>query len=93
MVVFFGLAMGMSQAREFEDEQIIWTPAGNPSLESRDKAKELFPTEEKFRAISLILESENGNVITKANLQKLIDMEEILHSTWEYSDTTLDATN
>ena len=39
IVFFIGASLGMSQAKEFEDEQTIWTPEGNPSLKNREKAE------------------------------------------------------
>lgn len=78
----------------YEDENIIWTPAGNPTLQSKDKADELFPAEEVFRTISLILEAPEGkSVITIETLKELEIFEEVLYSIWEYEDTTMDETN
>lgn len=38
----------------YEDEQLIWTPADNGSLKSRDKSTKLFPSKGGF--ISMIAE-------------------------------------
>ena len=91
-MIFIGFSLGLGWAKEFEDESIIWTPAGNPSLEAKDKSKILFPTEEKFRSISLIIENDD-NVITKETLEQLLMFEEILYSTTELDDTTLNSVN
>ena len=39
---FFILAMGNGQRKEFEDEQEIWTPRGNPSVLNNKRQKEIF---------------------------------------------------
>jgi hypothetical protein len=93
LVVFILLAMGMGSAEEFPDENIIWTPEGNPSLVNKGKAEELFPQKEKYRVINLMVEATGDNVLTRESLETVREFEELMGTIWEYSDTTLDATN
>jgi len=91
LIFFFLLSLGQANMTIYEDENIIWTPAGNPTLQSKEKADELFPAEEVFRTISLILEAPEGkSVITIETLKELEVFEEVLNSVWEYEETTMD---
>ena len=78
----------MSQAKEFEDEQTIWTPEGNPSLKNKEKAEVLFPQEEKYHYINVIFEAKGDTVLTFGALQEMKTFEEqVLEQVSEYSDT------
>ena len=65
-----GLASGMHLMQFYEDEQIIWTPAGNPSMKAMDKAKELFPMRGGF--VGIMVESKSGeSIITKEHFKEI----------------------
>ena len=53
----------------FEDEQLIWTPEGNPSLKNKERAEELFDDFSSARRVSIIVEAKQvdgySNIITK----------------------------
>lgn len=58
----------------YEDEQLIWTPADNGSLKSRDKSMKLFPSKGGF--VSFIAEvkdpaKDDSSIITKAALNEI----------------------
>lgn len=55
LIFFIGWSFGMTMSKEYEDEDTLWTPAGNPTLKAQDKAKILFPVEENFWYMSLIV--------------------------------------
>ena len=52
----------------YEDEQLIWTPEGNPSLKNKERAEELFDFS-SARRVSIIVEAKQvdgySNIITK----------------------------
>jgi len=50
---------------EFEDESLIWTPAGNPSLIADERQKEMFPSKGGFiGAIFEVKDLENGDLVS-----------------------------
>lgn len=59
LVLFIAISTGMLQAKSYEDETVIWTPAGNPTLVAKEKGEELFNGEQKFRFLSVIFESKD----------------------------------
>ena len=76
VLVFIGLSLGMSKAKEFDDDNNIWTPEGNPSLKNKEKAEVLFPQEEKYHYINVIFEAKGDNVLTFGALQEMRTFEE-----------------
>lgn len=60
----------MSMSKEYDDDEKeeLWVPAGNPTLESMDKKDILFPVEEDFWYMSIIMEpkdfSTEGGILT-----------------------------
>ena len=85
--------MGMSST--YEDENIIWTPAGNPTLLNQEKAEEMFPVEENFWYISIIMEPKDFStphgVLTLGALEEMIDWEEKMREIVEWESTTTGA--
>lgn len=59
------LALGMSQSKSYEDEQFVWTPANNPSIKNYEKSKVMFAKDQESRLISVIIESKEGNLLTR----------------------------
>ena len=53
----------------FDDEQIIWTPEGNQSLENKEKVETLFDDSTSGREIAIIIEAKQvdgySNIVTK----------------------------
>ena len=49
---------GMSLSKEYDDDEKseLWVPEGNPTLKAMDKIDVLFPVEEDFWFISVIME-------------------------------------
>ena len=60
----------MSLSTEYDDDEKeeLWVPTGNPTLKAMDKVDVLFPVEEKFWYISIIMEpkdfSTEGGILT-----------------------------
>ena len=48
--------MGMGMSKSYEDENIIWTPAGNPTLKNQEKAEAMFPVEDNKWYVVIIME-------------------------------------
>lgn len=57
ILFFIVLSGGMAKRANFDDESIVWTPSGNPSLQARTKGSELFPSTGGF--IGLLAEVKN----------------------------------
>lgn len=70
---FILLSMGMAMRTTYEDENLIWTPDGNLSLESKNKGDKLFPSKGGF--ISMIAEvkdpSKDDSIITLGALNEI----------------------
>ena len=47
--------MGYINAQSEPDEQLIWSPKGNPSLQALDRKKELFGASSNVRTTHLII--------------------------------------
>jgi hypothetical protein len=43
ILAFIFIASGMSRSEAFPDQQVSWTPKGNPSIVARDREAEMFP--------------------------------------------------
>jgi len=72
----------------------VWTPEGNPSLVNKEKAETLFPVEEKFRPISLVIESKtDDSIITVETMRKMAEFEDLLYSVKANSKSTMDSNN
>ena len=62
---FILLSGGMAMREEFEDESLIWTPAGNPSLIADERQKEMFPSKGGFiGAIFEVKDLQKGDLIS-----------------------------
>lgn len=64
----------MAMRKTFEDEQLVWTPADNNSLKSRDKGSVMFPAKGGF--VSMIAEvkdpeDENASMINLDILEEV----------------------
>lgn len=92
MLFFIALSGGMAMRSTFEDEQLIWTPADNNSLRSRDKGSTLFPSKGGF--VSMIAEvkdpsKDGASVITLAALEEVKKFtEELMATEGEVNGTT-----
>lgn len=64
ILVFIGFASGMGQARNFEDEQLVWTPKGNPSVKNRDRGQEMFPSKGGFIGIMIESKEDYDSILT-----------------------------
>ena len=78
MLVFILLAGGMAKSQGFEDESIVWTPSGNPSLQAREKGGKLFPSKGGF--IGLLAEVKNpsdasSTIITTQAIKDIKDFQ------------------
>ena len=49
---------GMSLSKEYDDDEKseLWVPEGNPTLKAMDKIDVLFPVEEDFWYVGIIME-------------------------------------
>ena len=73
-IIMVGLASGMSKFATYEDESLIWTPVGNPSVLARDRAQEMFQS--TGGVIVFMAEDKTGNaagVLTKNAAQEFAD--------------------
>lgn len=95
LLVFILFSTGMSQSTLYEDENVIWTPSGNPTLKAQDKSKALFVKEEKYRAVSIIWEIKGDatNILNVEALKEMKQFEDLMYSVSDWKDTTVDATN
>jgi hypothetical protein len=62
---FILLSGGFAKRTVYEDESLIWTPAGNPSLQANERQIEMFPSKGGF--IGVIFEVKNpdsGDLLT-----------------------------
>jgi len=65
LVVFLGLAAGMTQAKSYEDEQFVWTPAENQSILNYRRAEDLFEgRDEQSTVFVVIAESTSDSLLT-----------------------------
>ena len=48
----FAVGVGFVNTNEYDDETLIWTPIGNPSIRNREKSEELFDTSQTLRYIT-----------------------------------------
>lgn len=55
----------------YEDEQVIWTPADNESLKSRDKGSTLFPSKGGFVSLIAEVKDPSSTIVTKGALQEI----------------------
>ena len=74
ILFFIALSSGMAMRKTFEDEQLVWTPADNNSLKSRDKGSVMFPAKGGF--VSMIAEvkdpeDENASMINLDILEEV----------------------
>ena len=70
---FILLSGGMAMREEFEDESLIWTPAGNPSLIADDRQKEMFPSKGGFIGVLFeVKDTEKGDLL---NLEAFKEIE------------------
>ena len=79
----------MSQSKAYEDEQFVWTPADNESIQNYEKASDLFDTDEKQRVISIIAESKTDNLFTIDSFKEMIDYQKMMFEIEEFRKTTL----
>jgi hypothetical protein len=62
---FILLSGGMAKRTEFEDESLIWTPAGNPSIIANERQMEMFPSKGGFIGVIFeVKDPESGNLLT-----------------------------
>ena len=87
---------GMSMSKEYDDDakSELWVPAGNPTLKAMDKAEILFPVEEKFWYMSIIMEpkdfSTEGGILTIGALKEMAEWEQKMKDIVEWESTTTD---
>ena len=81
-VVFLMLfAQGSFPTREYEEEQAIWSPEGNPSVVASQRAAELFPS--AVGVITALAEVKNpgdgnSNILTPAAVKELSQLHELI---------------
>ena len=71
IIGFLALGSGMAQMKTFEDEQIIWTPAGNPSIVNMKRSQELFPSKGGFVGIMVETKDFTQSIIDTKLLSEL----------------------
>ena len=64
ILCFLALSGGMAMRRTYEDESIIWTPAGNPSLLAAERQKEMFPSKGGFIGIIFEVKDAEASILT-----------------------------
>ena len=84
----------MSQAKEYEEENLQWTPAGNESIKNKEKSEKLFVNEEKTRLVSVIAEAKaSDNLLTIDAFNEMLEFETAMHAIEERNDATTDSDN
>ena len=82
ILFFVALSGGMAARKNFEDEQLVWTPADNNSLKSRDKGSKMFPSKGGF--VSMIAEvkdpESDASVINLALIQEVKEFSDKLQT-------------
>ena len=61
--------------KEFEDESTVWTPEGNLSVVSRNRAEKLFGSVKDQRFISFIFEAKGDTLLTRDSLEEMAAFE------------------
>ena len=64
----------MAQTQGYENENEIWTPAGNPSIAARKRASEMFPSQGGFIGVMFEVknpDTQGANLITKDALKEM----------------------
>ena len=77
-LLMFCLSAGMAKHSKFEDMRLAWTPEGAPSIESNEKATEMFPSTGGF--ISVLYEA-NDNIITADSFAEMAEFQSLMYYT------------
>ena len=64
LLVLLMFASGMGSPKKFPDEEIVWTPAGNPSILARDRSRVMFPSSGGFIGALFEVKGSTSNIIT-----------------------------
>ena len=70
--VFLLLSTGLYQMEEFEDQSVVWTPKGNPSVLNFNRSQEMFPVREGSIDLLAISKNSNKNLISKKAFEELL---------------------
>jgi len=54
----------MSKRKEYEDQERIWSPTGNPSVIALDRSRELFPSEGGYIGVLAEVKDSEDNIIS-----------------------------
>jgi len=68
---FILLASGMARSASFDDESIVWTPSGNPSIIANERQKAMFPTSGGFVGALFEVKGDTENILTKAAFEEM----------------------
>jgi len=71
IIVMCLFGTGLSRSKDFEDQQIVWTPQNNTSILARDRQAEMFPS--RGGVISALFEVKEG-VDSLLTLDAFIEM-------------------
>lgn len=77
---------------EYDDPQVIWTPAGNPSLFNMDRKEALFANSATVRPVSIMVQAKsldgaaNPTVLSKDAFQEMIDWENKMFNVTIFDD-------
>jgi len=78
--------------KEYDDPQVIWTPAGNPSLANMDRKEALFANSATVRPVSIMVKAkspdgaENPTVLTMEAFQEMMDWEKVMFNITIHDD-------
>ena len=56
----------------YKDVVLLWTPMESPTMAALEKRKEMFPSGERLRRISLIVESNSDSMLTPEVFNEMI---------------------
>lgn len=90
ILFFIALSSGMAMRANFEDESLVWTPADNNSLRSRNKGNALFPSKGRF--IGLIAEVKEPEAASIISLKALSEVKKFTELMLE-SEVEINGTN
>lgn len=64
LLVLLVFSSGMGNTKSFPDEEIVWTPNGNPSILARDRSRVMFPSSGGFIGALFEVKGSNTNILT-----------------------------
>ena len=82
LTMFTLLSTGMFRYNRFENEQIMWTPEHNESIEGQQRAQEIFTDDSFFiRALYEVKQKDQANILTLNSFKEINQFNILLNKT------------